>query len=137
MPGTSAWSNVGLTTSSLIPRLLPAAPFPSPQRDMRDGKACQKTSVTTALASSITLSRFRPEPLLSLGSKVQRKVLLELGIRADHLSKAEFTQLSNGQRTTLQSHLSFHLSRPASPLPVFISPSLLSDGQKELTCSVA
>lgn len=102
---------------------------------------CWKTSGTTALASSITLSQFCPEPLLSVCPTLrrQRKMLPELGIGTDHLSKAGLKWLSNGQKIKPLARLSFHLSSAALPSPplLLFCHALLSDGQKELTCSAA
>lgn len=110
---------------------------------MVEGNVCRKTSATAPLASSITLSRFCPEPSRSLSAcpalRLQRKMLPELGIRADHLSKAGLKWLSNWQRIKLLSGLSFRLSLAAlpSPCPFLFRRASLSDGQKELTCSAA
>lgn len=125
------------------PHLFRAARFPSSEQEMVEGNVCRKTSATAPLASSITLSRFCPEPSRSLSAcpalRLQRKMLPELGIRADHLSKAGLKWLSNWQRIKLLSGLSFRLSLAAlpSPCPFLFRRASLSDGQKELTCSAA
>lgn len=115
----------------------------SSERGMIEGNVCWKTSATAALASSITLSRFCPEPLPSLSAcpalRLQRKMLPEPGIRADHLSKAGLKWLSNGQRIKPLSRLSFHLSSAALPFPCLFlfHRASLSDGRKEIMCSGA
>ena len=130
-------------SSAHTPRLTRAAWFPSSQQEMTEGNVCWEMSATASLASSILLSRFCPEPLLSLSAcpalRLQRKVLPELGIGADHLCKAGLKWLSNGQRIKPQSRLSFHLSSTTLPFPCLFlfRRASLSDGQKELMCSAA
>lgn len=117
-----------------IPHLPHAAPFPSSQQKMWEGNVFWKTSVTATLAFSITLFWFCPEPLLSLSAcpalRLQRKMLPELGIGADHLSKPGLKWSSNGQRIKPQSRLSFRLSSATLPSPclfLFHRASLLID----------
>lgn len=74
-----------------------------------------------------SLSPVCPGPSLPLSAcpalRLQRKMLPELGIRTDPLSKAGLNWVSNGQRIKPQSRLSFLSSAtlPSIPLPVFIS----------------
>lgn len=65
-------------------------------------------------------------------SRLQRKILPELGIEADHISKAGLKELNNEQRIKPSLHLSFHLSSatPSSLRQFLFCHASLSDGKR-------
>lgn len=93
---------------------------------MRGANVCWKVSANAVP----TLPRARA--LTCPASRLWRKMLPELGIEADHLSKAGLKELNNEQRIKPSLHLSFHLSSatPSSPHQFLFCRALLSDGKR-------
>lgn len=93
---------------------------------MRGANVCWETSADAVPTLPRAMALTCPAP------RLQRKMLPELGIEADHLSKAGLKELSNEQRIKPSLHLSFHLSSATPPsLHQFLfCCASLSDGKR-------
>lgn len=93
---------------------------------MRGANVCWETSANAVPTLPSAMALTCPAP------RLQRKMLPELGIEADHLSKAGLKELSNEQSTKPSLHLSFYLSSATPPsLHQFLCCcASLSDGEK-------